>query len=143
MTETDVLLSPQQEAAMLALLSGHPKGRAAQIAGVRPETLSRWLSDPEDSFTRLYAQRRASVWQAFEAQIAGLVPEALGAVQDLMRGEDHHSEVAYNPRVRLDAAQLVLTMAGLLKRNGARIFAPGAQLNVGDQQVNVAGDINQ
>ncbi len=135
------MLSPQQEAAMLHLLSGKPKGQAARMAGVTPETLSRWLSDEESAFVKLYASRRESVWKAFEAQIAGLVPEALGAITDLMRSEDHHSPEAYNPRVRLDAAAVVLTMAGLLK-TGTRVFAPGSQVNLGEQQVNIRGRDN-
>ncbi len=137
----DVLLTPQQETVMLALLSGHTQRRAAQIAGVREETVSRWIHDPEDDFIRLYAARRNSIRDAFEANIASLVPEALGAVKDLMRGEDYHAVDAYNPRVRLDAAAVVLTMAGLLK-TGTRVFAPGSQVNLGEQQVNIRGRDN-
>lgn len=134
---SELLLSPQQECVMLALLSGQPQKYAARLAGVTEGTVSRWLNDEESAFIQIYAQRRASVWQAFEAQIAGMVPLALAAITDLMRSEDHHSEAAFNPRVRLDAAELVLQMAGLVGRSGPRIFAPNAQLNVGDQQVNV------
>lgn len=139
------LLSPQQEACMIHLLSGQPKGHAARLAGVAPETLSRWLADEEGLFVRLYVARKARVWEAFEAQIASMVPLALGAITDLMRSEDHHSEASFNPRVRLEAAELVLTMAGLL-RKGPRVFAPGAQLNIAErqsiaeQQVNITSD---
>ena len=131
------LLSPAQETAMIALLSGQPKGQAARLAGVTPETLSRWFADEEGAFIQIYAQRRASVWQAFEAQIAAMVPLALGAITSLMQSEDHHSEAAFDPRTRLRAAEDVLQMAGLLKK-GPKVFAPGSQVNVADiQQVNV------
>jgi hypothetical protein len=133
---SDQVISPQQETAMLALLSGQTQRRAAEIAGVREETVSRWLNDDEGAFVQIYAARRASVWAAYEANIAMLVPEALGAVQDLMRSETHHSEAAFNARVRLSAAETVLTMAGLL-RKGARVFAPGGQVNIGEKQVNI------
>lgn len=142
MAETDYIeaLSPAQETAMLALLSGHTQRRAAQIAGVREETVSRWLADPEDSFTRIYAARRADVWAAYDLRIARLVDLAFGSLEDLMRSEDHHDADAFSARVRLDAVELALTMAGLL-RSSARVFAPGSQVNIGEQQVNVSGDV--
>ena len=130
------LLSPAQEVCMIHLLSGQPKGHAARLAGVAPETLSRWLADEESLFVRLYAQRRASVWQAYEHRIAAMVPLALGALTSLMESEDHHDAASFDPRTRLRAAEDVLQMAGLLKK-GPKVFAPNAQVNIGDQQVNV------
>lgn len=132
---TEQLLSTRQQIAMLSLLAGETQRQAAQRAGVRAETVNRWANSDEQ-FMQLYAMRKKDVWRAFEIQIASLVPLALGAIIDLMRSEDHHAEAAYNPRVRLDAAELALTLAGLL-RKGPRVFAPNAQLNIGDKQVNV------
>lgn len=140
MSDPQIVLSPQQETAILALLSGQPQRRAAEIAGVREETVSRWMNDEEGAFTRIYAARRADVWAAYESRIAEMVPLALGALLDLMRGEDHHRESAFDPRTRLRAAELVLQMAGLVGRSGARVFAPNAQLNFAQQQVNVRDD---
>lgn len=136
---TEQLLSTRQQIAMLSLLAGETQRQAAQRSGVRAETVNRWANSDEQ-FMQLYAMRKKDVWRSFEIQIASLVPLALGAIIDLMRSEDHHDEASFNPRVRLDAAELALTLAGLLKK-GPRIFAPGSQLNVGDKQVNVQGEV--
>jgi hypothetical protein len=131
--ETQQLLSPAQETAMLA---GEPQRRAAALAGVREETLSRWVNDSEGQFLQVYAARRADIWKAYETQIATLVDYALGHLEQLMRGPKYSRCGDYDPRVRLAAVQIVLQMAKLLSV-GTKIAAFG-QVNVGAQQIYVA-----
>lgn len=135
----DLEISVKQEIVLLALLSGETQRSAAAAAGVREETVSRWLDD-DSSFYRVYAARRAAVWQAYEARIAGMVDAALGAVESLMRGVEYHGSDDYSPSTRLEAAKVVLRMAGLLQ-SGPRVTAfGGGQVNIADRQINVQGE---
>jgi transposase len=125
--ETDTLLSPRQEAAMLALLSGANQRDAAAAAGVTEGTLSRWVNNDVE-FRKLYATRRADVWKAHEEKIAYLVARALKRLDlILMCSEDGYS---------LEAVKVILKMAGLLP-TGTKITSFGGQLNIGEQQVNI------
>lgn len=132
-------LSPQQETAILALLSGEPQRRAAEIAGVTQETLSRWMNHDE-LFLKVYAGRRADVWKAHEVRLAELTGHAIATLEQLMRPVEYTGSDIYDPKVRLQAAIAVLRLT-MPEKFGSRVLHIGAaqQVNVGEQQV-IAGE---
>lgn len=123
------LITPKQEVAMLALLSGDTQRIAAMRAGVREEQISRWLHS-DTAFLRLYAERRADVWRCYQAKIAQLLHTAFVNLADMMADQDT------DPRARLGAIQTALQLGGLYQ-SAPRVTSFGGQVNVAQQQVNM------
>jgi hypothetical protein len=132
------VLNPRQEIALLALLDGETQRGAAEAAGVSEGTVSRWM-DSDHSFYRCYAQRRADIFQRYEARKVRMLDQAFATIEQLMLPEEYVGSAQYDPVVRLSAAKLVFQLNGLLP-GGPRIFAPGSQVNIGDRQVNTHGN---
>lgn len=140
-TVEDCGLSVKQEIAMLALMEGHTQRRAAEIAGVTEFTVSRWMDD-DTMFYQTFVARKADIWKRYEARICALTDKALAAIEWALNSEGYHSEGSgWRVADQLRAAELVLRMSGLL-RTSTRVTAfGGAQVNVGDRQINTTGDI--
>lgn len=106
----------QQHIALMALAGGAHVLEAAAEARVARETVSRWLAQP--GFRAELLRRREELWQKYQAELIGLVPDALAALGALMRGYEYTGDEHYDPRVRLEAAQTVLRISGLLPQRG-------------------------
>lgn len=112
----------QQETALVALAAGAHVVEAAQAAGVRRETVSRWKSQPD--FAEELRRRRDALWAAHEDRLIRMVGECLDGLYVLTNGPDYTGREFYDPRVRLDAIRLVLLIAGL-----APSCSPQVQIN--------------
>src|SRR5437868_847993 len=93
-------LTPNQVAALTALLAGRPVRAAAKAAGVDPATVHRWLNDP-DFRAAQQAGRRQLAQQAL-AQLQSITEEAVKVIKDVM------TDKRMPPTVRLRAAQIVV-----------------------------------
>lgn len=105
-----------QETALMALVSGAHVVEAAQAAGVRRETVSRWKSQPD--FAEELRRRRDALWRQYEDRLIKMVGECLDGLYVLTHGPDYYGRDEngrsfYDPRVRLDAIKLVLLISGL------------------------------
>lgn len=98
-------LSSEQEAVLLAMLSGKSQKEAAEAGGVAPETVSRWLAEPIGVFRDAYSARRSALWKFQESRLRTLGEKAVSVVE---RAMDSESEP-----VRLRAALAVLKAIGL------------------------------
>ena len=58
-----------------ALVAGNNRGMAAAYAGIRPETLSRWLSRPESAYVN-FAQEVAKAEAMAEIRAVAVIREA-------------------------------------------------------------------
>jgi hypothetical protein len=96
-------LSPQQEGAILALLSDPGLTGAAKAAGVGKATLWRWMQQP--AFRDAYRRARREAVEQARARLQQASGEAVEALRDVMNDEDapHAS--------RISAAKTVLVMA--------------------------------
>jgi hypothetical protein len=93
-----------QQLAITALLAGASEAKAARTAGVARETVNRWRhTDP--SFIAWMNYARACLWVQQREALRSLIPKAVRAVADGLEDED--------PRVRLQAAALLLKTAGI------------------------------
>lgn len=130
--------SGRQETALVALAGGAHVMEAAQLAGVRRETVSRWKSEPD--FAEELRRRRDRLWAEHEDRLIKMVGECLDGLYTLCHGHEYYGRDEdgrsfYDPRVRLDAIRLVLSISGLLPQS------PGLQINnlLAAQQVNTGG----
>lgn len=96
-------LSPQQEGAIVALLSDPGLTGAAKAAGVGKATLWRWLQQP--AFQAAYRKARREAVEEARARLQQASGEAVEALRDVMNDQDapHAS--------RVSAARTVLDMA--------------------------------
>ena len=96
-------LSPQQEGAIVALLSDPGLTGAAKAAGVGKATLWRWLQQP--TFQEAYRRARREAVEQARARLQRASGEAVEALRDVMNDPDapHAS--------RVSAARTVLDMA--------------------------------
>lgn len=68
---TDQTLTGQQETVIAALIDGKTQKEAAELAGVTPETVSRWkASDP--LFLATLNLRRQELWDAHAQRLTAL-----------------------------------------------------------------------
>lgn len=101
-----ITVSPQQDTALLALLSGKLQQEAAQIAGVTPETVSRWLAN-DARFVALLNARRRELWELRRGRLQALFDEAIDTLQDCLSSG--------KPENRLRAAMVILQASGVLE----------------------------
>src|ERR687889_1939936 len=96
-------LSPQQEGAIVALLSDPGLTGAAKAAGVGKATLWRWMQQP--AFREAYRSARKEAVEQARARLQQASGEAVEALRDVMNDQDapHAS--------RVSAARTVLDMA--------------------------------
>lgn len=98
------MLKPKQAQAAALLAQGKLCREAAEAVEISPQTLSAWRKDPE--FDAEVNAIRREVLDAAVAQMQQLVPEAIGAVGEVMKSGESDS-------VRLRAAAMVLAHVGL------------------------------
>ena len=80
-------LTPAQEAVIGALLDGKTQAEAAALAGVVPETISRWKSK-DALFVATWQTRRRQVWESHAQRLRNLAGKALDVVeQGLTEGD--------------------------------------------------------
>jgi len=96
-------LSPQQEGAIVALLSDPGLTGAAKAAGVGKATLWRWMQKP--AFQEAYRRARREAVEWARARLQQASGEAVEALRDVMNDQDapHAS--------RVSAAKTVLDLA--------------------------------
>jgi DNA-binding MurR/RpiR family transcriptional regulator len=96
-------LSPQQEGAIVALLSDPGLTGAAKAAGVGKATLWRWMQKP--AFREAYRRARREAVEQARARLQQASGEAVETLRKVMNDEDapHAS--------RISAAKTVLVMA--------------------------------
>ena len=73
-------LTPAQEAVIGALLDGKTQAEAAALAGVVPETISRWKSK-DALFVATWQTRRRQVWESHAQRLRNLAGKALDVVE--------------------------------------------------------------
>ena len=73
-------LTPAQEAVIAALLDGKTQAEAAALAGVVPETISRWKSK-DALFVATWQTRRRQVWESHAQRLRNLAGKALDVVE--------------------------------------------------------------
>lgn len=86
-------LPANQQAALESLLSGETMETAAQAAGVRRETVSRWLSR-DWVFQAAYNRELRGMQQRAFGRLYGLVDGAVETVEKAITGGDVRSAVA-------------------------------------------------
>ena len=96
-------LSPQQEHALVALLSDPGLTGAAKAAGVGKATLWRWMQQP--AFREAYRKARREAVEQARARLQQASGEAVEALREVM----NDSEAPHASRV--SAARTVLDMA--------------------------------
>ena len=73
-------LTPAQEAVIGALLDGKSQAEAAALAGVVPETVTRWKSK-DALFVATWQTRRRQVWESHAQRLRNLASKALDVVE--------------------------------------------------------------
>lgn len=73
-------LTPAQEAVIAALLDGKTQAEAAALAGVVPETVTRWKSK-DALFVATWQNRRRQVWESHAQRLRNLAGKALDVVE--------------------------------------------------------------
>lgn len=73
-------LTPAQEAVIAALLDGKTQAAAAALAGVVPETVTRWKSK-DALFVATWQNRRRQVWDSHAQRLRNLAGKALDVVE--------------------------------------------------------------
>jgi hypothetical protein len=102
--EVVVLASPDQELAIVALLSGASGQAAAAAAGVSEFTVSRWRNT-DDVFIAELNRRRAELWGGHAEQLRTLVGDALGVLKQSLSSESEP--------IRIRAALAILRAAAI------------------------------
>ncbi|MBP0006210.1 MAG: helix-turn-helix domain-containing protein [Cyanobacteria bacterium SBC] len=96
-------ISAKQQKAIECLAAGQTRATAAKKAGVHPDTVSRWLRDP-DVYEALQTMRR-SVW---ERSVSKAVNATSGGVDTLV---EIHKSKKTPPYVRVQAVATLLQFA--------------------------------
>lgn len=130
MSEQVVLWTGPQETALRSLAGGAHVMEAAVEAGVRRETVSRWLA--QEDFRAELLRRREEIWASYRDQLTQLTGLALDGLQRLIRGVEYNGE-HYDPRIQLDAIALVLRVSGLLPQRAGPGLAVQINNTVGGQ----------
>ncbi len=73
-------LTPAQEAVIAALLDGKTQAEAAALAGVVPETVTRWKGK-DALFVATWQNRRRQVWESHAQRLRNLAGKALDVVE--------------------------------------------------------------
>ncbi len=97
-----MLIAPNKQRAINALLAGASNQDAARAAGVAPATLCRWKHQPD--FGRELSDGQAALANAAQSDLAALREKAIGAIDDALDNEEVN--------IRLRAAALVMPRSG-------------------------------
>jgi hypothetical protein len=100
MSDSSEELEPKKEAAILALLSSRNVEEAAEVAGVDPRTLYRWMKDP--AFDAEYRKAKRSAYSQAVARLHQMASAAVSTIAKIM--VDPNSPAS----IRLRAADSVL-----------------------------------
>ncbi|MBM3190386.1 MAG: hypothetical protein FJZ90_16920 [Chloroflexi bacterium] len=135
-TERADELSVTQMTVLSAMLAGKTQRKAAQEAGVAPETMTRWLAK-DATFVAAWHSGRQEVWRKRKERLRDLADQALDAVSEILTdGEDDS--------VKLRAALAVMNLndVGLGFEPGSttaesvrRTWAPREQKRQGDDLI--------
>jgi hypothetical protein len=92
--QTDSILNPKQERAILALMEQPTLKQAAAAAGVNPATLWRWLQT--DDFRRAYLEVRRKAVQQSMARLQSLTSDVASVLGSIMKDTSapHYTRVA-------------------------------------------------
>jgi hypothetical protein len=94
-------LSAKQEEAILALLAHQGVDKAAEVVGIAPRTLYRWMNEP--LFDKAYRKARRAAFGQGASRLQHAAGAAVSTVLKVML--DQHTQ----PSTKLRAADLVLT----------------------------------
>lgn len=100
------VLSGPQIAVIGFMLEGKRQGEAAELAGVAPETVSRWVRGDALFLAELNG-RRAELWQSQASRLRNMAGKAVDVLEGLLADE------SASPGVRLAAAREVLKCLAL------------------------------
>ena len=100
MSDSNKQLEPKKEAAILALLSSRSIEEAAQVAGVDPRTLYRWMKEP--AFDVEYRTAKRSAYSQALARLHQMASAAVSTIAKIMVDQNAPASI------RLRAADSVL-----------------------------------
>ena len=90
--DTPSLLSTQQEQALLSLVQGQTTTEAAEMAGVRRETVSQWINHNPD-FAEALAQARTQLRTMVLDQLAHASTKAITKLVELLKSHDEEVQL--------------------------------------------------
>lgn len=108
-TFDDLPLTPEQEAAIAALVEGKTLTEAAQAAGVGAGAVTAWL-EKDARFVARYNRRRRDLWDRHNQRLMALRGKALEIIEGLLKDD------CVDPVMRLKAAALVLRATATQER---------------------------
>ena len=100
-------LTPQQEAAILALLAEPTVAKAAETSGVPERTMHRWLREPV--FRAAYQEARRDAFQQALSMVHRYAPAAVATLVKAM----HDNSAPWNSRVTAATAMLKFSREAL------------------------------
>ncbi len=128
-------LTPQESAAIAALLVSRTVQDAAAAAGISERTLRRWLTSREHFRTALRREQRATM-AAVTARLQQVALKAVDTLEDVMEdGEASHASKVTAARALLELAQERIDMDEVAQRLEAieRGLHPSEQGSTGRQ----------
>lgn len=84
-SEPEHVLTPDQETVIASMLEGKSQAEAARLAGVAPETVTRWKRN-DSLFTATLQNRRRHLWDAHAQRLRNLAGQALDVVERELEG---------------------------------------------------------
>jgi hypothetical protein len=102
--EIEATINGKQEKALELMLRGINDNEVAKTIGVTRQTISNWRHH-DTVFIDTFEEARRALREKHRDSINGLVDKAIGVLEKAMEDED--------PKTRVQAAKLVLSMAGL------------------------------
>ena len=100
MSDSNKQLEPKKEAAILSLLSSRSIEEAAQVAGVDPRTLYRWMKEP--AFDAEYRTAKRAAYSQALARLHQMASAAVSTIAKIMVDQNAPASI------RLRAADSVL-----------------------------------
>jgi DNA-binding transcriptional MerR regulator len=100
MSESNKELEPKKEVAILSLLSSRSIEEAAQVAGVDPRTLYRWMKEP--AFDAEYRTAKRAAYSQALARLHQMASAAVSTIAKIMVDQNAPASI------RLRAADSVL-----------------------------------
>ena len=93
-------MNPKKHSALMCLIQGMSPAETARNLNVRPNTISRWLAEPEFSEQLQIFQQKAL--EIIAGRLAAMMPEAIQCLHDLM------VDAKNPPSVRVNAAKALV-----------------------------------
>ena len=90
MTETDKNLQPEQEKAIVLILTGATDQAVAEAVGVTRQTVNTWRHHNAD-FMAVLNQQRAAIWAAHVERLRGLATGAIDVLEEALEGRELHA----------------------------------------------------